>query len=590
MTRDAEPAAPMRPLLLQGGRVRATADRLEEAICIADGRVRAVGSLSDVRRATPDDALEVDLDGATVAPGFVDCHPHLVHFASLAAHLVDLSDAKDHEDIIRRLAARAEREPAGAWVMATPVGTPHYFIQRSWRDLAEKRLPDRRVLDRASDRHPIFIQAWAPVTPNVCAFNSAALAALGIDASSPDEEGGVTIHKDAAGQPTGVLSGAVNNYYNRTGYMTSLFRKMPPLIQPEAAFPAVVEAMKSFNALGVTTVYEAHAMGFSEIDLYRALRDMGLLQVRALVAPEAELCGLPWSDPLDDAAFDARLVRARDGEDVSGDLLRQQGITVQLGGPCWPGLMLTSEPYIGPDGRPTTGREFIGPGKARRLVGFCAEHDLRLNVVAVSALEHERWLALFEETPRSERAPRWMLQHAFFMSEAHCRRYRDQGVDVTTSMSFTAGKGDLFAERVGEACLGDLIPLGRMLEAGLRVGCGSDWGPKNVFEHIALAMTHRFEGSGRSNLGPAQRVTREQAYDMWTGAAAAVLGWEGLGALRPGHHADLVFVDRDPVACGLDDLPDAVVHATLLGGRVAHDDGYWASRVPDAAVAARPRG
>jgi hypothetical protein len=88
-----------------------------------------------------------------------------------------------------------------------------------------------------------------------------------------------------------------------------------------------------------------------------------------------------------------------------------------------------------------------------------------------------------------------MLQHAFFMTEENCRRHFEQSVDVTTSMSFTTGKGDLFAERIGESCLEDLIPLGRMLRAGFRVGCGSDWGPKNIFEQIWLATTHRFDGS-----------------------------------------------------------------------------------------------
>ena len=77
---------------------------------------------------------------------------------------------------------------------------------------------------------------------------------------------------------------------------------------------------------------------------------------------------------------------------------------------------------------------------------------------------------------------------------------------VTTSMSFCWGKGDLFVERIGEHVLGDLIPLRRMLDAGLIVGCGTDWGPKNVFEHVALAETHEFAGSGRRNDGPAQRV------------------------------------------------------------------------------------
>jgi len=560
-------------ILLHSGRVRVSADRLEEAILVADGRVRAVGPLAEVRASADADSAEVDLGGAVVIPGLIDCHPHLVHFAGLAAHLVDLSDAVDHADIVARIWTRSKAEKPGTWIMTTPVGSPHYFIRRSWRDLHEGRLPARKQLDQATSKHPIFIQAWAPVTPNVCAFNSVALEMLGIDADSPDEIEGVTIHKDNEGVPTGLLSGAVNNYYNRTGFMFSLFEKMPPLIQPEAAFPAVVEAMQAFNRLGVTTVYEAHAMDFAEVGLYRVLRDMGLLTLRALVAPEAELCGVPWAEPLDDEAFDARMRQALEQQELDGDLVRQQGITIQLGGPCWPGLMLTDKPYRGPDGKLTTGHDFIGPEKSRRLVEFCAEHDLRLNVVAVTDLEHDRWLSLFEKNPRREAAPRWMLQHAFFMTEENCRRYFAQSVDVTTSMSFTAGKGDVFAERIGESCLEDLIPLGRMLRAGLRVGCGSDWGPKNVFEHIWLGMTHRFDGSDRSNRGEAQKVSREEAFDMWTGGAAAALGWEGIGTLLPGHHADLVIVDRDPVSCPLDDLPETEVRATMLGGRFVYDTG-----------------
>jgi len=93
--------------------------------------------------------------------------------------LVDLSDARDHDDIVARLRKRAESTKPGEWIVATPVGEPHYFIRRNWRDLAERRLPDRWTLDRASTDHPIFIEAWGPTTPNVCAFNSTGLKRIG---------------------------------------------------------------------------------------------------------------------------------------------------------------------------------------------------------------------------------------------------------------------------------------------------------------------------------------------------------------------------------------------------------------------------
>jgi predicted amidohydrolase YtcJ len=60
---------------------------------------------------------------------------------------------------------------------------------------------------------------------------------------------------------------------------------------------------------------------------------------------------------------------------------------------------------------------------------------------------------------------------------------------------------------------------------------------------------------------------------MWTREAAKVLRWEGIGTLAPGAHADLVVVDRDPLACDVDDLPGTQVITTMLGGDAVHDAG-----------------
>jgi hypothetical protein len=161
----------------------------------------------------------------------------------------------------------------------------------------------------------------------------------------------------------------------------------------------------------------------------------------------------------------------------------------------------------------------------------------------------------------------------FFLTEEAAWRYAALGFHVTTSMSFSWAKGDLFIERIGEHVLGDLIPLRRMLDAGLLVACGTDWGPKNVFEHVELAETHRLCVSGRRNTGPAQPVERAEALAMWTRDAARVLGWERLGTLRPGNPADLIVVDRDPLGCRLEDLAGTQVLRTVLGGNAVWDAG-----------------
>jgi hypothetical protein len=260
----------MNPTVLTNARV-ITCDphnSLASALAIDEGRIVAVGDDDAVRSQVDAMAKTIDLEGAVVLPGLIDTHPHLMHFGALAEPLVDLGDARSHDDIAERIARRARTVPKGQWIMTTPVGEPHYFIRRSYRDLPEGDLPDRGVLDRAAPDHPVFIQAWAPVVPNVCAMNTRALRQLGITRATPDRVDNVWIEHDTAGEPTGRLRGSVTNYYCDSPFMNDLLRQLPILL-PDALVSGTERAMRAANEMGVTTVYEAHLMTFSLIELYR---------------------------------------------------------------------------------------------------------------------------------------------------------------------------------------------------------------------------------------------------------------------------------------------------------------------------------
>jgi predicted amidohydrolase YtcJ len=548
-------------------------DRVAEALALRDGRVLAVGDREEVRDAAGSGAREVNLEGAVVLPGLIDTHPHVMHFGVFAEPLVDLSDAVDHADIVRRIAAKAADTPAGEWVMATPVGEPHYFIRRSWRDLAEGELPARGVLDRAGAEHPVVIQAWAPTTPNVMALNSAGLERLGIGPDTPDRVGQVTIEKDPAGLPSGRLFGSVNNYYSNEPFIEELMRRLP-LLDPAAIGPGTVRSMRAYNAMGVTCAYEGHAMDFPLIAAYQWLREEGQLTLRVLCCPEAQPYGLPWNEVPDDAEFAARLEQAAAMVQRTDELLRVDGLTIGRGGPCGPGLLLMREPYMGPYGELTTGMSFVSVERTEQAMRFAHERGLRLNIVTAGTGEHDVYLDALEALAGDARLEAdgraWLMQHLYFVEPEQAQRIAELSLDVTTSMSFSWGKGELVRERIGEHMLEHLIPLRRLLDAGLHVGCGTDWGPKNVFEHLALAVEPTHAGSGRAAATPG--VTRREALAMWTREAAHVLRWEGIGSLEPGKHADVCVVDRDPLGCPIEDLPSTQVLATLLGGEPVHGE------------------
>jgi predicted amidohydrolase YtcJ len=550
--------------------------RTGEAIIIQDGKVIASGTTINMRGLIKSKAKEVDLHGATLMPGLIDTHPHLLHFFGRTNGLVDLGDAASHSDIVARIRSRAAVTALGEWIVATPVGEQWYFIRRSYRDLAEGELPTRNILDQATPNHPVIIQAWTPVIPNVCALNTLGLARLGITRETPDRMNDVWIEKDASGNPTGILRGSVTTVYNKDPFAIELLKQLP---RPQIAdfIEGTRKGMLFYNSLGVTTIYEAHNMTPMQIGIYRQLREEKALSVRVLAAPESEIYVNLWDNPLSLDEFKGSLEQALAMVDLSDDLVRVNGVTLSRGGPCWPGFLLMREPYKGPYGEQTKGFTFISLEKAEIAIIFCAERGLRLNIISAGTHEHDETLDLLEVTSKQHdiRDRHWILQHIYFLEPEQARRYAALGFDATTSMSFVWGKGDMFIERIGEHILEHLIPLRRLLDVNMTVGCGTDWGPKNVFEHIELAMTHRFCGSGRTNRGLAQQVTREEALAMWTRDAAKVLKWEDIGTLSPGNHADLIVIDRNPLKCPLSDLPGTRILLTMLGGEAVYSAGEF---------------
>lgn len=571
---------PVVPLLIHGGPIRSMDElgSMPEALLVADGRIMKHGSVRELEVHLGSNGLKIDTKGATVIPGLIDTHPHLLHFAARSESFVDLSDAVDHDDIVRRIAAKAAMTPAGQWIMATPVGEPFYFIRRSYRDLRERVLPNCDVLDRATDRHPVFIQAWTPRTPNVCAFNSLALKALALTDHIPDRVADVWIDKDEDGRLTGLLYGSVNTMYCFDPFWTQVYSKIPqPSINP---LRTTKTAMAEYNRLGVTTVYEAHNMSAEHIGVYRALRESRELTVRVMAAMEVELYAAPPYQPKTMEQFREALGTARSLQIQGDDYLCVRGVTLSDTAPCWTGYMRSFEPYRDPYGNPTKGVRFISPDKKRAFVRYCIEHHMRANFCSGAPGDHEELLDILEtaegtgsEGVGSVSKGNWIIQHAFHITPQQTARFHRLGFDVTASVGLSWGLGDIDTKRNGPHIRRDLVPLNRFLEQGITVAAGSDWGPKNAFEQIKLAETHEFAGSGYRNDGPDQKVTREQAFAMWTREAAKVLRWPHMGSLAIGNHADIVIVDRDPLSCGIDDLPDTEVLRTILGGHTVFDAG-----------------
>ena len=557
-------------LLLVGAQVRAMdgGHVAHDAVLVQGNRIVAVGTRDDLFAGDGRKARVCDVGGATIMPGLIDTHPHLLHFAAREHSLVKLFDAVSHKDIVDRIRARAAITPKGQWIICSPVGEPHYFIRRSYRDLEERCLPDRHVLDQATTDHPVHIQAWAPTTPNICAFNSMGLQAVGLTSFIPEKVCDVSIEKDDAGELTGRLRGLVNSYYGFDPFWTQILLKMPGPANWEM-HDSVIEAMAGYNRQGVTTVYEGHNMRGDHVAAYRRLRNEGALTMRIMSALDAETYAYPPFRPASMDQFRKNLELSLEFLDSEDPFFRMTGVSFSQGAPMGTGMIRMHDPYEGPTGTQTRGVTFLSYEKLEAFVEFCAQNDIRANFIVAGYRDTDDVIkGLKDVSSRFDiRDRHWMIQHALLISAEQALRLKDFGCDFTTCIGFCWGKGDLYGRRGGKHLWRDLTPIKRLIDLGLTVGCGSDWGPKNPWEQIQLGVTHEFCESGHRNDTKDHKLTREESLLTWTRDAARVLRWSGIGTLAPGNLADFIVVDRDPATCRIEDLPATSTLATFVDGR-----------------------
>ena len=115
-----------------------------------------------------------------------------------------------------------------------------------------------------------------------------------------------------------------------------------------------------------------------------------------------------------------------------------------------------------------------------------------------------------------------------------------------------------------------------LIDAGAHVAFGSDWSvaPATPLEGIYAAVTRRtLDGANPDGWVPEQKITVEEALRAYTIEGAYASFEEDLkGMIREGMLADLVLLDRDITAIEPETIPETRVLATIVGGRVVHDD------------------
>ncbi|NJC74070.1 amidohydrolase family protein [Planosporangium thailandense] len=535
------------PVIFTGGPIRlmAGADPAAEAppaLLVQDGRVRAVGSVSDMHARAEGLAREVDLDGRTLLPGFVDAHAHTVLHGS-GLDWVDLSDAKTIDDIVDRLRRRAEQSPAGA--------IRGYGYDQS--RLAERRHPGAADLDRVATDRQVQIQH---ASGHGYAVNSAVLRDAGITAGTVTPPGG-RIDRDDTGNPTGVIFDSACDLLTgpdgvKVGNHGPNFHL--PMSDDEVARLFDL-GQQSFLAAGITTICDAQVTEL-EMAAYLRARDAGRLRMRAHL--------MYLSSTLDHLRSLGLVSRLGD------ERLELHGVKLYADG-----SVIARTAYLGDHaccGAPSPrGYLYHEPAELIELITTAHRLGLRTATHAQGELPIGLVLDAVEqargELPR--KGLRHRIEHCGFPTDEQIQRMaRLDVVPVPQPMQVHLYGDSLMAE-YGEYG-GRFYPYGTFERTGVPVVVSSDApvtmpGPLRA----AWAAVTRSTVDGGVAGGAAQGASRSAALRGITSTPADLLDRHDLGTLRVGSRADLVLVDTDPVTAPIDALAYASVTETWVAGELA---------------------
>lgn len=535
------PDAPAHQVFVNGEVLTMDADnRVAEAISIRGDRIEAVGSSAEIMALVGDDTLVTDLRGRTLLPGFVDAHGHFP-YSGMRVLGVDLNsppvgELTTMEQVLAALAEQAANTPAGDWV---------FGFNYDDTLLAERRHPTRAELDAVSTEHPVVA---THVSGHMMVANSAALAAVGIDADTPDPEGGVIGRVPGSSEPNGLLE--------ETARLPLMSRMQD--ISLLDTYRLMKSAANEYAAVGVTTAQSGGVTPELATGLSLFSR-LGVVPQRLVLFPfETE-----FGETLYNGAYDPG--------DYATDRVAMGAVKLVADGSIQGYTGYLSHPYHTPYHGDAEYRGYPSIPREKLFAQVAALHRAGYQIAIHGNGDEsiEDILDAFEAAQREHPVadPRMILIHSQMSRQDQVARMKELGITPSFFTAHTWYWGDRHRDIfLGPERAAVISPEKWAQQYGVRFSSHLDT-PVTPMAPLQAVWSQVFRQTyGGDVLGPEQRIGVMDALRAVTiDAAWQVFQEDNRGSLEPGKFADMVVLSGSPLDEPMN-MRELQVEQTLIGG------------------------
>ncbi len=525
------------------------------AIALAGERIMALGAASVIEPLGGPQTEVIDCRGATLLPGFVESHLHLVLGGAELQHLA-LAGVTGLEAVSAAFRAFAARHPDRAILMAQ--GGFHTMLDRPiTRQIMDGIIADRPLAIMAADHHTV----WA---------NTAALQAAGLLRGAPMPAG----HEVVMG-PDGTATGELLEFEAFSPIMAlggelrinlGIATGEEPVPAPSAAEQAIDRAKTAAGLAhcaryGITSMVNMDGNRYT-LDLLRGLQAEGKLIARVKVPfhfkPHMDLSALERAEAM--------------RTDFNDDWLSSGFVKMFMDGvtDSRTAFMLNDYPEV-------PGHRSVALFPAETFSRIATEIDRRGFQIAVHAIGDAAVRTTIDGYEAAQRAnglrdSRHRIEHIELIDPADIPRLGALGITASVQPVHAPGALDFGLEptihTIGLNRLKDAYLARTLAEAGAPLAFASDWPVTdiNVLRGIGAAMTRRaFDAPGATD----QRVSLMETLFAYTAGGARAAHLDHLaGTLHPGLAADVVVLSGDIEATAPEAIGALDVALTVAGGRI----------------------
>ena len=539
-------------LVLRGGRIVTLDDKLLEAEALAarGGRIVAIGTQADIAPYVGPSTQVIELNTAFAMPGFIEGHGHFTGIGENKMNL-DLARTTSWDEIVQVVARAVENAKPGQWIVGRG------WHQEKWTSVPAPNVegfPVHDSLDKVSPDNPVVL---THASGHASFVNAKSLELSNISRTTANPAGGEIV-KDARGNPTGLLRETAAALVRR-----GAGEPPPTAEEAEARARRVLElADQEVLSKGITSFQDAGA-SFEVIERIKRMIDEKRIRVRLWEM-------VRMGDP---AALAAGLDRAR-VVGYANDRLTVRAIKVQIDGALGSRGAWLLEPYT--DKPDSSGLNTTSIDSIKAMAQAAIDHDYQMAVHAIGDRANREVLDIYDDVFRRNgkdgKALRWRIEHAQHLSAAEVPRFGQLGVIASMqAIHATSDAGFVEARLGGRRAQEGAYAWQKLMKTGAVVNNGTDAPVEDVdpIPNYYAAVTRRTANGGVFHGD--QKMNRMEALRSYTvNNAFAAFEDDVKGTLSVGKLADITVLTRDITAVPEDEIRQAKVVYTIVGGQIVY--------------------